>query len=788
MTTPATSSPKWIWSPLLQENQPNQYVEFRSEFNLETAPAAAALRISVDTNYAAWVNADFAGCGQFGDFPDAPTYSTLELTGLLKTGKNALAVLVHYCGVDHFSYCPGGAGLWYELEIDGRILAASDEQTLCRISPPYLQEDTARFNLQMGFTFHYDASREDGWQAERYRGNDAWQEAAVASRDTAPEPRPLSMLTLRPPTPSRIIAQGLLKRSATPGQTVAEQMQCDFLSARRSWELFDDFPAISFPADFPVKLSESRLDGADGMYVLVDLGREECGFPVLELHSSDGCVVDLVVGEHLDDLRVRASIGGRNFSSRYVARSGNQAFTHYLHRDAGRYLQLHITQLRGSLELRYAGLIPAEYPVTTTGAFSNSDSMCGQIWATSQRTLHLCMHEHYEDCPWREQALYANDSRNQMLCGYYAFEDYDFARVSLDLLARTTGEDGFQEICAPMKHHLTIPGFTMTWFLAMNDYLMYAGDRAFLKRKFPQMEQMLQCYLASLQEGLLPCPAGKRYWHFYDWAPGLDGTEDDDCTRFAIVDGARFDAPLNFLCILALQAAENVAAHIGEEKQASQWREQADHMKTAAHQAFWDDGKGAYMTYVGDRAKPAYAELTQSFAILAGVGDDKVQRGLRDSLMNPRSGLTPTTLSQSLYKFEALLQDASCGPFVADSIMRDWSSMLLAGATSFWETLRGGWDFHHAGSLCHGWSGIPVYLYGAYGLGLKPLAPGFTRLQINPLLGMNEVQGVVPTDRGRILIELHRADDAYVANLQIPEGTEVVADHTRAVLKETQDD
>ena len=33
------------------------------------------------------------------------------------------------------------------------------------------------------------------------------------------------------------------------------------------------------------------------------------------------------------------------------------------------------------------------------------------------------MMEHYVDTPWREQCLYAFDARNQMLCGYYAFEN-----------------------------------------------------------------------------------------------------------------------------------------------------------------------------------------------------------------------------------------------------------------------------------------------------------------------------------------------------------------------------
>jgi hypothetical protein len=768
-----TNKSRWIWTPLLRENQPNQYVEFRTKFSLSDLPKSATLKISVDTNFAAWMNGGFIGCGQFGDFPNARTYSSLDLTDSLDSGDNVLIMLVHYCGEDHFSYYPGDAGLWYELEVDGKVLAVGDEQTECRISPCYLQEDTSRVNPQMGFTFHYDASR--GISGDE----DAWQTAAPASQEVVPRARPLPGLTICSPAPASIVAQGVLKRDAGTGQTVAEQMQCDFLSARRSWELFDDFDPVSGPAPFPVTLSDARLNGADGVYVLVDLGREECGFPSLELQCTGGCVIDIAVGEHLDDLRVRSSIGGRNFASRYVARPGVQEFTHYLHRYAGRYVQLHVTDLRGTLDLRYAGLIPSEYPVTAAGDFTNSDSLHNRIWDISRRTLHLCMHEHYEDCPWREQALYANDSRNQMLCGYYAFSDYAFTRASLDLLARTTGKDGYQELCAPMKHSLTIPSFTMTWFLAMNDYLMYSGDKQFVAGLFPQMKQMLQCYLNEFQDGLLPCPPGERYWHFYDWAQGLDGTVDEDCTRFLTLDGARFDAPMNFLCVLALQAAANIAKWIGEEESASQWLEHVARMRAAAHDAWFDSRENAYRTYAGQQAKPHFAELTQSLAILAGVGDDTIHRGLRERLMSEQNGLTTTTLSQSLYKFEAILLDESCGPFVLEAIKRDWSEMLFAGATSFWETLRGGWDFHHAGSLCHGWSGIPVYFYGAYGLGIKPLAPGFSSIQVKPLLGMEGLKGRVPGGNEVIGVTLRNVHDSYIAHLEIPETADVVVDRTK---------
>ena len=45
-----------------------------------------------------------------------------------------------------------------------------------------------------------------------------------------------------------------------------------------------------------------------------------------------------------------------------------------------------------------------------------------------------------------------------------------------------------------------------------------------------------------------------------------------------------------------------------------------------------------------------------------------------------------------------------------------FGAMVSRGATTFWETDLGHADFHNAGSLCHGWSAVPIYLYGKYNL------------------------------------------------------------------------
>ena len=53
---------------------------------------------------------------------------------------------------------------------------------------------------------------------------------------------------------------------------------------------------------------------------------------------------------------------------------------------------------------------------------------------------------------------------------------------------------------------------------------------------------------------------------------------------------------------------------------------------------------------------------------------------------------------------------------VLEQIETVWSKMLSAGAQTFWETEAGSGDFDRSGSLCHGWSAVPLYIFAKYQL------------------------------------------------------------------------
>ena len=112
--------------------------------------------------------------------------------------------------------------------------------------------------------------------------------------------------------------------------------------------------------------------------------------------------------------------------------------------------------------------------------------------------MQLCAHEHYEDCPWREQAMYIQDSRNQMLCGYYAFDNLEFARSSILLILNGQREIGLFEMCFPAKIEFTIPSFSLAFPAMVLEYTQVAKNTEIAEKTLGSIERMLAFFLDKL--------------------------------------------------------------------------------------------------------------------------------------------------------------------------------------------------------------------------------------------------------------------------------------------------
>jgi hypothetical protein len=219
----------------------------------------------------------------------------------------------------------------------------------------------------------------------------------------------------------------------------------------------------------------------------------------------------------------------------------------------------------------------------------------------------------------------------------------------------------------------------------------------------PEVARILQTFAMRMQDGLVQ--NSDDYWNFYEWSEHMDGTEERN--------GA--DAPLNAFYAMALNAARNLYVSMKQEQEAQMILSQLMALRSAYTAAFWSDERQAFRLSTTEGYTETYTELTQALTICADLCMESSRKSNLLQQISEDTFAIKCTLSHCIFKYEALLQEPSYAHQVFDEIAAVWGRMLFAGATSFWETEKGAADFDCAGSLCHGWSAIPVYIYHRFG-------------------------------------------------------------------------
>ena len=112
------------------------------------------------------------------------------------------------------------------------------------------------------------------------------------------------------------------------------------------------------------------------------------------------------------------------------------------------------------------------------------------------------------------------------------------------------------------------------------------------------------------------------------------------------------------------------------------------------------------MKRCGNLGGDEYTVLGNALAILAGLELDKEY--VYEKIVNGE--LFDCSLSMKIFKYDALLtaNKAKWQGQVRDEIRKGYKKMLDTGSSTVWETIEGASAFDNAGSLCHGWSAIPI--------------------------------------------------------------------------------
>jgi len=218
---------------------------------------------------------------------------------------------------------------------------------------------------------------------------------------------------------------------------------------------------------------------------------------------------------------------------------------------------------------------------------------------------------------------------------------------------------------------------------------------------------------------------------------------------------------------------------------AAQYSKLSSGLKQKIIDTFWSDERNAFLhRRINGELSANVTRYTNMFAILFDYIDDQKKQYIKNNVILNDTLLKITTPYMKFYELAALCEineKEKVLQFVRDY----WGGMLKLGATTFWEAYdpaqKG--DEHFAmydrpfgKSLCHAWGANPVYLFGKYILGVKPLTPGYKTYLIEPsLAGLDWIKGRVPTPHGNIEIY---ADKSKI-KVKTVEGTGILRLHSK---------
>lgn len=430
---------------------------------------------------------------------------------------------------------------------------------------------------------------------------------------------------------------------------------------------------------------------------IFDGNKEFSGYLFFKINAKENCKIKIRYGEYLLNEEVNYKIHDRLFELSFNLKKGINVFNGYFLRLGLRYLSISNIS---SIEVIEIGIYQAMYPQKEKEIKLLDDTL-NSITKKSIYTLKCCMHEHYEDCPWREQAQYTMDSRTQMLIGYNAFEGNEFIKASIEMMGYRLSNINVFPITSPCETNLSIPTYSLIYPLIVKEYYLNTKDISLVKEIYKNTKKMINHYLNELDGDLL---CHQKEWNFYEWAEGLDN--DNEITKQEKIAN-QFDLPLNAFMIIALETFAYISKILNKPYQ--KYLKIANKVRHKTHDMFIGEN-GLFYTYYKEGKKYHLSEYSNIFAVYANIASNEEKNKILDVLTTSNNGLVPLTLSNYIFKYEILLKSNKYDEYIINDIKHVWGYMDKHGATTYWETILGEKDFNGAGSLCHGWSAVPAYV------------------------------------------------------------------------------
>ncbi len=360
-----------------------------------------------------------------------------------------------------------------------------------------------------------------------------------------------------------------------------------------------------------------------------------------------------------------------------------------------RFVEIAVETGEEALTILPLPYVETAYPLVNTKKPVFSDPKKEKLYDVAFRTLQLCAHDTYEDCPYYEQLQYACDGRLEILFTYAATDDLELPRQAIRLFGSSMQTFGLTQSRFPSRDQQTIPAFALYYVLMLEDYVNHTGDPDFVRPYIPLAERILETFLGKRTESGLLAPQG--WWDYFDWAPEWAGAGASMPT--AAREGE--SALQNLFFVYAARSLVRLLPRFHRDELAAYYERECETILRLVEERCWDPSRGLYREGAGTEE---YSQHTQIYAVLTGLCAGERAKSVMEKTLEDKS-LVQCSFMQSYYLFRAL---EKAGMYErTDALWQTWQDFIDLHCTTFPET-----PFSPR-SDCHAWSALPLTEFAA---------------------------------------------------------------------------
>ena len=290
---------------------------------------------------------------------------------------------------------------------------------------------------------------------------------------------------------------------------------------------------------------------------------------------------------------------------------------------------------QGSVTLQSFAVQEQVYPWEEGAHFTCDDEELNRIFTAGIRTVQLCSHDSFIDCPTREQRAWVGDGVVHQMVHLATNRDWRLAWHYL-ILGNSPRSDGMLPMSVvgeiEASGAFTIPDWALHWVHGVYNPYRFSADRDVVKGLMPTIERVLRWYVPyQTADGVLK---DVIEWNLVDWSSVLV----NDTSSILTALWAR-----------GLREYAEMAGWL-EERGSQRWAEGVYEQARAGFEVFWDEARSSYVDHIVDgERRPEMSQLAGASAIISGLAPEARWGRIIDTITDTCSG--PWLEGRALAKF-----------------------------------------------------------------------------------------------------------------------------------------